>query len=664
MSFPLSRPAALAGLLAVSLAAASAWGQQENMRMFDGAKTGAAGTVSVNGNKTDDVSFDVSDKGIDVKVIANPSTGFPGVQIKPPTPLDAGSYGRVDAKITNFGTKPVRISLRLDNEGPWQENRNSASVVSVPAGKSATVSTIFGYNYGKPAYKLNGSAISSMLLFSGKSDVPQHWRIDSIEASGLPGEKPAVDPATASIKPEGGVILGGKASAISTKQLAPKAAKADVVAGGKGFSVEFTGRENQSVTLKPVAGTWNLRDHLQVRVAVKNTGSSPVTPSVRLDSRGGSGEAIAAAKPVEPGQTAEIVVPFRASKPWEGVDLPEMRDQQGPKRGFKEFKPGTGTQYASNTTNGVTILAEGSGKLEVTSIVADMPPQEKLPDWLGKKPPVEGDWKVTLDENFDGSSINNNLWNNYTEGEWHLGKATGYSKDNVIVKDGKLVLRVERRRVHHNDNPAYPIHEYATGHADTYGKWTQRYGYFEARLKMPSSQNSFTAFWLMPDRGLEYDKTKATAYGEHRNFQRNSTNGFGMEFDIQEQLSIWGPNRTDFGMHWDHYMAHHKTTGTFGCYFQPDAEGYLTIGMLWEPGRVVMYQQGRESARWETDRIGKLPSYVILQHITGGWETEGPDDAQLPSDFLFDYVRVWQRADLASDVDGPKPNDGGLQAPK
>ena len=39
------------------------------------------------------------------------------------------------------------------------------------------------------------------------------------------------------------------------------------------------------------------------------------------------------------------------------------------------------------------------------------------------------------------------------------------------------------------------------------------------------------------------------------------------------------------------------------------------------------------------------------------------DDAQLPSDFVFDYIRAWQRKDLASPEDGPKPNEGGPLAP-
>jgi len=44
--------------------------------------------------------------------------------------------------------------------------------------------------------------------------------------------------------------------------------------------------------------------------------------------------------------------------------------------------------------------------------------------------------------------------------------------------------------------------------------------------------------------------------------------------------------------------------------------------------------------------------------VTGGWDKTLPqiDDAKLPEDFIIDYVRVWQRKDLATPEDGPKPN--------
>ena len=85
--------------------------------------------------------------------------------------------------------------------------------------------------------------------------------------------------------------------------------------------------------------------------------------------------------------------------------------------------------------------------------------------------------------------------------------------------------------------------------------------------------------------------------------------------------------------------------------------------MLWTPGAVVNYDNGKEAARWESPRVGSTQEYLILDLITGGWEAEPLDDRKLPADFVLDYIRVWQRQDLASPEDGPKPNDGGTLAP-
>ena len=70
-------------------------------------------------------------------------------------------------------------------------------------------------------------------------------------------------------------------------------------------------------------------------------------------------------------------------------------------------------------------------------------PQLVLPDWLGKRPPVEGDWVPTLNEEFDGNAIDLHRWNVYGPNWWD--KRMHFSKDNVIVRDGMLTLRIPKK---------------------------------------------------------------------------------------------------------------------------------------------------------------------------------------------------------------------------
>jgi len=186
-----------------------------------------------------------------------------------------------------------------------------------------------------------------------------------------------------------------------------------------------------------------------------------------------------------------------------------------------------------------------------------------------------------------------------------------------------------------------------------YGKWTQRYGYFEARLKIPTCPGLWPAFWMMPDRGKELGPQ----------WKRASTHNGGMEFDIMEHLTAWGPYRYNIAFHWDGYDKDHKATGTSNIYAQADKDGFMTVGLLWLPGFAAYYANGKEVARWESERISNVQSYPIFYMVSGGWANVPLDDSQLPADFVIDYIRVWQREDLASPEDGVKPNDGTPKSP-
>jgi beta-glucanase (GH16 family) len=204
-------------------------------------------------------------------------------------------------------------------------------------------------------------------------------------------------------------------------------------------------------------------------------------------------------------------------------------------------------------------------------------------------------------------------------------------------------LHFEKKRGYQNDDPKERQTDFACGYLDTYGKWVQRYGYFEARLKLPDVPGLWPTFWLMPDRG--------EASGPQ--WKRQDTGNGGMEFDIMEHLTRWGPHRYNIAMHFDGYGKSHAATGSAFNYVAPDKDGFITVGLLWTPGSAIYYCNGKEVLRWETPRISNVQSNIIIEETTGGWDNDGVDVTKLPADYVVDYVRVWQRRDLASAVDGP-----------
>ena len=401
----------------------------------------------------------------------------------------------------------------------------------------------------------------------------------------------------------------------------------------QGLKIVFpSGAGEQAVLLKPAAGFWDLRDGVVVHVKVKNAGGSTMTPSVQIASKGGPTDTVTG-KPLTPGSTQEILVPFTAAIPAKAVPLQ--------KSGFGTML--NGTKFTSDTAGPIKISAQHTSPatLVVESIICDAPPAV-LPEWLGKRPPVQGDWVMTFNDDFNGPTIDQKKWNIYGVNYWD--KRTHWSKDNLILGGGVVKQHFEKKTGFHNDDPSQKQTEYACGFLETYGKWVQRYGYFEARVKLPEAPGLWPTFWMMPDRGEQAGPQ----------WKRQSTNDPGMELDIMEHLTRWGPYRYNIAHHWDGYGKDHKSNGTTCNYVQHDKDGFITVGLLWTPGSAIYYCNGREMVRFEDPRVCSVESSILIETTTGGWDNSDVDDSKLPVDYVIDYVRCWQRKDLASPVDGFK----------
>lgn len=556
--------------------------------------------------------------------------GYPGVSLKPESGevWDLSKYGHVEARVVNLGEKALSLALRVDNPGNWQDNPYNTENVHLEPGEARTITTIFGYAFGqKPGFRLKPEAVSGVLVFASKSSAAQSFRIDSLEAAGPRGETPAADPATIRLKPQEGYLLGEKVKVTAAQIVANGGGEALVSDAGDSLKIVFSKKE-QFVRIKPPQGRWDLRDAHQIRVKVRNVGKIAGSPSIRADSDAGSTDQATTEQPLVPGASGDIVVSFIPKAPWTGIKNLDRAEGNGTE--------GTGTKFTSDAVSGVTLLSDvstGSQSFEVTSIVAAAPPA-RLPDWLGKRPPVDGDWIQTFQEEFDEPAIDQRKWNVYAANYWD--KLSHFSKDNVVLESGVVKLRYVKRTGRHNDDPKGKETPYSTGFLDTYGKWVQRYGYFEARMKLPRAPGLWPAMWLMPDRG--------ESAGEQ--WKRASTSEGGMEFDIMEFLSRWGVHRFNIAFHWDGYDKGHKQTGSTTIYTATDKEGFITAGLLWLPGQAVIYCNGTVIGRWESARISNVPSDIMFTHVMGGWDNDDLDDSKLPDEFVIDYVRCWQRKDL------------------
>ena len=596
-------------------------------------------------------------KGVPVSMITVDKTGiamsFPiqpaphsGVHVTPATgkTWDLSAYGHIEAKVTNTGVKSLPFVMHVvdDTEDYWVET--NTEFINVAPGETKVLTVYFGYQYGfEPSASFKSSNIKELYLFLFDTKDPQSFRIEELKVGGVPGEKPHFDPNTLSYKPKSGVILGQGVTFDLAKQV--EANEAKVAAGMDGaLVVDFAGGKEESLKIKPPIGMWDLTDANEIRVGVKNTGQIPVTPSIVVGPN-----KVPAKGPIAPGTEAEIIVPFIQGGSAAGGVFDSDK--------AKEFS------LISDTT-------PRTKQLLITRIVADVAIDSDIPGWLGKKPPVDGDWTQTFDEEFDGPTIDYKKWNSLGSNRdaihqgWNRNhnknRETHFSKENTILKDGNVLLHFEKKTGKNNDSASGPETGYASGYLSTLGKWTQRYGYFEARLKLPKAPGLWTTFSLLPDRG------KAVTPPANRFSALKlpiDTGSGGIEFDLVDHFSCWGIYRVNMALRANLIADKPAVNAKSGYianngYMRADKNGYVTTGLLWTPGVAVFYKNGREIYHWENTRIGDIQAYMKLVVAGGGNGNSLVDDDRLPDDFVIDYVRVWQRKDLATPGDGPKDNSG------
>ena len=159
--------------------------------------------------------------------------------------------------------------------------------------------------------------------------------------------------------------------------------------------------------------------------------------------------------------------------------------------------------------------------------------------------------------------------------------------------------------------------------------WT--YGYFEARLKMPTGKGTWPAFWMMP-----------------KNFTNWPLDG---EIDIMEYVG-YDPNVVHASVH---TMAYYHTIGTQKTATKTilNAETDFHIyAMEWTADKIDGYVDGVKYFTFNNDKTNNkntwpfnAPFYLKLNLAWGGnWGgAQGIDATKLPAVYEIDYVRVYQK---------------------
>jgi beta-glucanase (GH16 family) len=252
-------------------------------------------------------------------------------------------------------------------------------------------------------------------------------------------------------------------------------------------------------------------------------------------------------------------------------------------------------------------------------------------------PPAAPAWKLVWSDEFNGpngSAVDSNKWVTETGGGgWGNNELEYYTSrlENASQKDGNLVIRVLREKY---IGPDDATRNYTSARLKTQGKFSQAYGRFEARIKIPRGQGIWPAFWMLGD---DIEKLGWPACGE---------------IDIMENIGK-EPALVHGTIHGPGYSG---ANGIGTPYALPGdqriADDFHIFAVEWEPNTIRFYVDDHlyatrtpadltKGAKWVYDH-----GFFLLLNVAvgGGWPGDPDASTVFPQTMLVDYVRVYDRA--------------------
>jgi beta-glucanase (GH16 family) len=254
-------------------------------------------------------------------------------------------------------------------------------------------------------------------------------------------------------------------------------------------------------------------------------------------------------------------------------------------------------------------------------------------------PPIASEFRLVWSDEFDGPNgsvpdpkkwtydigVGGDGWGN-KELEYYTSH-----KKNAYLKNGNLVITARKEKTKAPDGTT---RNYTSARLKTLGLFSQSYGRFEARMKIPKGQGMWPAFWMMGD---DVDKVGWPTCGE---------------IDVMENIgkepgtvhgSLHGTNAT--GGTSDATKILSLPNG------QSLADDFHIYAVEWEPSTVRFYldstlyatfdqSQWPAGGRWVFDH-----PFFILVNVAVGGDWPGPPDntTKFPQQMLVDYVRVYAK---------------------
>jgi len=257
------------------------------------------------------------------------------------------------------------------------------------------------------------------------------------------------------------------------------------------------------------------------------------------------------------------------------------------------------------------------------------------------------EWTLVWEESFEGNELDSTKWsydigNGFTTPDgtyvpgWGNEELQYYQQENVTVQDGKLIIEARKESA----SDSHGNYNYTSGKIHTKGKFFQKYGKFEAKIKLPEGKGYWPAFWMLPENEV-YGGWAASG-----------------EIDIME---AGGSDIRKVGgaIHYGGVWPNNTYTASDYRFAQgQDITQFNVYSIEWEPGEIRWYVNGelyQTLNNWysiDSDTNTQYPYpapfdqefYIILNLAVGGWYDGEPiPKTKFPGKMEVEYVRVYEK---------------------
>ena len=243
-------------------------------------------------------------------------------------------------------------------------------------------------------------------------------------------------------------------------------------------------------------------------------------------------------------------------------------------------------------------------------------------------PADTSNWVLTWSDEFNGNALNEETWTpEFGSSGWGNNEWQNYTNnpDNLEVSNGRLRISAIKQ--------GEGLGGYTSARIITNNKMEFKYGKIEARIKVPSGQGIWPAFWML---GANFEEVGWPRCGE---------------IDIMEHVN--NEPLTNSAIHWFNNGGHTYRSSSVPV----NQNSFQMYGAIWNENGVTFlindypyyyfqFQEGNNTAQ-----IFQKPFFLLLNVAVGGnWPGYPDATTPFPAIMEVDYIRIYSQEIITADT--------------